>query len=864
MLLVSVAPLLVPQGAPRGKLAIEYKSREGLTATLDGVPVIQGSSFQFYAPGWSRGYYSSRWNDDKITKIDDGYHVEIASPDHLVTGTLDLSVAAGAITSKYRLVWNGDEPAKLELNPALLYAEPWRGARQNPPKPSGQPRPKPTEIAGRILAQDVPSVRFDADRAALTVESPTPGLLVFDANGYAQGWAEGQSRLWAGYQELDAPKGQPVEVTTVFRFDGGYAGGVTKATARLTTKILPNAIGPVEGKLPLIPKPAKSALDYARPLELTGAWTFPAGRPRRFDDLLASLRRRFDLPLARKGGNTVKLDGGIIKMYKRPGAYRLSITPTSVTYFGEEDEGVLNAAYRLAQLAFTQGGKLYLPTGTLEDEPRREFRGVHLFVGPQALDFQQKLWTRVLGPLGFNKVVLQCERTAWNATPNVRGGITMPKTDLAALFDWYRTRTAEPIPLVQSFGHMEWAFDSGKNLDLAFNPQNPYALDPRKATAKSLLKNLWDEVAEVTKAKTFHFGLDEVDMRGFDAVPGDRRAGLVTDLWQEELPFLGSIAKSHGAEMMLWGDKGLAPGEAPDAALGDDKANAQARRDAIPKGAYIADWHYLADPKPQTFLKPLQIWRNEGYRPIASAWYRPENIRGFYLAADLEGAGTLQTTWAGYESNEANMLREIGQFNAMVLAADYSWSARQDNLNRLGYDPVEVFRRMYFGEPSPLSARPAIALSLEGAGVAAGPSVPPADARALAALTGVTIPGFPVPIALRSLGADGPLEQTLTLMKPVPATRLYLQVTCATRLGEGEPVARAVATLAGGGTVATTILYGLDVVALGDAATTSRSPSAQGLSLIRLDLPKDAKVTSLRLLASAPHTGLVVRGALLR
>ncbi len=858
-MLPTIAPPLPP-----ANLKVEYRSREGLTAALDGVPVIQGSSFQFYAPGWSRGYYSSKWNDEHVTKTPDGFHSDVSSPDRLVTGTVDVSASGGAVTTTYRLTWNGDSPAKLELNAALLYAEPWASAAQTPPKPAGQPPRRPTEVAGRVLAQNVPSVRFAADRAALAIESPTPGLLVFDGNGYAQDWAEGRSRDWAGYEEVDAPKGKTVEVVTTFRFEGGYAGGATKATARLSPRPAPRAIGPVEGRLPLVPKPTKAELDYARPLEITGLWNLPAGRPRRFDDLLAALARRFELPAGAPGKTRVRIDGGIAKLHKRPGAYRLTIAPNAVSMLGEEDEGLLNAANRLAELAFVRGGKLYLPTGTVEDEPRRDFRGVHLFVGPDALAFQKRLWTRVLRPLGLNKVVLQCERTAWDSLPTAREPITMPKADLKALADWYRKETVEPIPLVQSFGHMEWLFAKGGNMDLAFNPQVPYALDPRKPRSREVLNRLWDEVVAVTGAKTLHFGLDEVDMRGFDGVPGKERAALVTELWKVQLPFLGTVAGRHGAAMMLWGDKGLAPGEAPDAALGDDRENAQARRDAIPKGAYIADWHYKADPKPQTFVKPLQIWKNEGFRPVASAWYRPENVRGFNLAADLENAGTLQTTWAGYESNEPNMLAAMNQFSAMVLAADYSWSGRQDALNRLDYDPAEVFRRLYFGEPSPLSPRPATALALLGAGAGAGPSVLPPDARALAELTGVSVPPLATPVALRSLAADGPLEETMTLDRAVGAGRIYLQAACATRLGGGDPVARVVATLEGGRTAETTLRYGLDVVAPGDRTTTTRSPSAGGLSLVRLELPKGARVTALRLLASAPHPGLILRGILLR
>ena len=91
----------------------------------------------------------------------------------------------------------------------------------------------------------------------------------------------------------------------------------------------------------------------------------------------------------------------------------------------------------------------------------------------------------------------------------------MKKEDLAKLFQWYRGIEVEPIPLIQSFGHMGWLFANGMNKDLAINPQVPYTLDPRKPGAKELIGKVWDEAASLLKPRTIHVGLDEVDMLGF-------------------------------------------------------------------------------------------------------------------------------------------------------------------------------------------------------------------------------------------------------------------------------------------------------------------------------------------------------------
>ena len=320
-------------------------------------------------------------------------------------------------------------------------------------------------------------------------------------------------------------------------------------------------------------------------------------------------------------------------------------------------------------------------------EPKVAWRGVHLFVGPHALDFHKKLWTRVLLPLGFNKVVLQCEQTEWKCLPNLRGGINMKREDLRKLCDWYRAHGVEVIPLVQSFGHVQWLTQKGANLDLVLNRKVPFAVDPRNPKVPKLFAKLWDEVIEVTKPGAIHFGLDEVDFRGFPPEPE-----LLTKLWKIQVPMLAKIAKQHHKTMMLWGDELLASGEGLEPHSAKSVADAKERRSVIPKGAFICDWHYQNDDNPAHYAQSIQLFKKEGFRPIASAWYQPNNIRGFNLAAINEGIGTLQTTWAGYESSESSMLKERKQFAAMVLAADYSWNGGSKSRT---YDPNATFQSLY-------------------------------------------------------------------------------------------------------------------------------------------------------------------------
>jgi hypothetical protein len=65
----------------------------------------------------------------------------------------------------------------------------------------------------------------------------------------------------------------------------------------------------------------------------------------------------------------------------------------------------------------------------------------------------------------------------------------------------------------------------------------------------------------------------------------------------------------------------------------------------------------------------------------------------------------LQTTWADFESSEANMLINIEQFGAYVLALDYAWSGRKELPDQLPYDPIREWTHRFYDQSKPLTTR---------------------------------------------------------------------------------------------------------------------------------------------------------------
>src|SRR5205085_9914236 len=115
----------------------------------------------------------------------------------------------------------------------------------------------------------------------------------------------------------------------------------------------------------------------------------------------------------------------------------------------------------------------------------------------------------------FNHIVLQCESTQWDTDRKIWIRSSIPKDQLAQYVKIARDNGIEPIPLVQSLGHMEWMFRNGANRELAEDPDQPYAYAVTNPKSYDFIHGIDAEAIELFKPLNyFHIGHDEVDMRG--------------------------------------------------------------------------------------------------------------------------------------------------------------------------------------------------------------------------------------------------------------------------------------------------------------------------------------------------------------
>lgn len=820
-------------------------SGNGLSITANGVPVVLGSTLQYFENGWVKGYFTTSTSPQTVSQLDpDTIKVSYSGYNGIGTGTILYHREGSHLKAHYDMHWSADDPAEIELTAGYISVAALHTGHLsimgNPTRPlSDRSYSGGGDMERRKYGPEASEFQFDSPLTKLGIRTSAPSTL-FDARGYEQDYAQGRDILWFGLLKLDVSRQKPAQFDVDFEVQPSPIPPPKSETIDLKTTVNERLIEPVDHSEVQVPKPTVSQLDPKNLLEWTGNVSWPAGHVRFWEsEFLGTLAKRFQLGPAKSIAVPVKVDGGVSKLGLHPGGYQITITDHSISVLGEEEEGLHNGLRRLARLAFAKDGKVYLPTGYLRDSPKLKWRGVHLFVGDHALAFQQRLWDRVLTPMGFNKVVLQCERTAWDSTPHLKNknGV-MTKADLVKLFNFYRAIGVEPIPLIQSFGHMEWFFADGANSDLAMNSKEPYALDPRNPLAKERLARLWDEVCNLLHPSMVHFGCDEVDMVGF---PNEHES-LTTELWTTQMPILKQIADRNQAKMMIWGDEGLAPGQAIDATNGESMDTAAKRRASIPKGAWIADWHYRADKRPESFLPSLQLWKKEDFVPIASTWFQPDNIRSFDIAADVEKSGSLQTTWCGYFSDESNMDEAFEQFSAMVLAGEYSWSSRMDSVDKLGYDPSDQFRHLYFETPRPIAPRTGNQFwkgSLSGD-----------------LLSRDTHYAIGDPIELRSLISAPNAPTDVQINVNGKGSHLCLAMNTANGTRSGVSVADLVIHCTDGTSRLEHLKYGQQVASAEDSKPCSRSDRIQQYSLLEIPLEGTKTIKRLEFKTTDPAAGL--------
>lgn len=364
------------------------------------------------------------------------------------------------------------------------------------------------------------------------------------------------------------------------------------------------------------------------------------------------------------------------------GAYALDVLTDRVAIAGSSSTETYYGAQTLKQLLRTDtDGSLFIPALNIRDFSRFAFRGVHLLSSRDALSYITKLIENVLAPLKINHIVLQTDQIAWASHPEITDqSNAMPREDVAKLLEVARRHRITVTPLVQSPGHLEWAFRNGQNLDIAEDPEHPFCYCMSNPRSHEFIFSIMDEAIELFDHPEYlHAGRDEFDMIG--RVPFDGTCAAVGKerLYIEDTVKVHDHLASRGCKMMMWGDV-LA------------KYGYREMIDRLPKDILINDWRYA----PSIEYPSVEFYQSHGFPVVGATWYDPRNIFTFSNYAGRRAIqGMLQTTWTGWKTGEEILRDHADQVYAYVFSSAWAWNPVRPAMDALPYRPDTVFGRLW-------------------------------------------------------------------------------------------------------------------------------------------------------------------------
>lgn len=293
-------------------------------------------------------------------------------------------------------------------------------------------------------------------------------------------------------------------------------------------------------------------------------------------------------------------------------------------------------------------------------------RGLHIMAPkPDEIDLAVRFIREALPKEGVNTLVVEFDyHYQFTRRPEIADPDALSKDDVKKLVAACHDAGVRLIPQINLLGHQSWAGTTFGLLrahpELDETPgQYPgnagiycRSYCPLHPQLHPILFDLIDELAEVTEARDFHVGMDEIFLLGKDGCERCRGKNKAELLAGEVKAMHDHLAQS-GRTMWMWGDRFL---DGVTTGMGKWEASANGTQDAIrmvPKDIVMCDWHY------ERVLPSVTYFAMQGFPVLACPW-RKTNVALGQLAmvrdtrahATPEIAGRMQgmlhTTWTSF------------------------------------------------------------------------------------------------------------------------------------------------------------------------------------------------------------------------
>ena len=379
------------------------------------------------------------------------------------------------------------------------------------------------------------------------------------------------------------------------------------------------------------------------------------------------------------------------------GAYLLDSGPKGASVRAREPEGLRNGILTLSQAAeshWALTGKFAIPELHAVDWPNLPIRAVSLTLPnarwghpndpPADPDSFLRFLHETVVRTKLNFVVIIIEQAMrFDSHPEVAGPAAWSKQDVKRVFDTLRGWGVEPVPCMNSLGHMNWLCIPRR--DLA-EDGDVHQICTSHPEAAPIVRDLYQEIIDLVHPKYFHAGLDEVRWKT-ESLPPDQRcprcAGKSKQaIFVDWVNMLHDFFGKQNIRMMMWGDM-ILPGH-----NGGPPYNLAKTAGRLPKDMTIANWSTRLSPDSTPWLL------GHGFAQVIKS-----NSAGATLAEQPLLTGNMFGCWYKVpwlvEGTEPGSERNA--YGAFLEAAEYSWNHWPDL-----FDPMPPLEAGFF-EDRPLA-----------------------------------------------------------------------------------------------------------------------------------------------------------------
>jgi len=335
-------------------------------------------------------------------------------------------------------------------------------------------------------------------------------------------------------------------------------------------------------------------------------------------------------------------------------SYSIKINQDVIIIKSKSDLGLVHGLTTLESLILNNDGKLYY--SMIFDYPRTKKRILQLSIWSSSLnDFKDII--KLARFNHYNQVLLTIPASVMlNSFKNFTlYQHSLSLSDFKLLIEFIKESGMEIIPNVQLLSHQDMFFKD------AFPKYmfNHDTYDPRiKELYTKIVFPVIDELLEITKAKQFHIGHDEV--YGYMSTHGVKQ--LPPELFLKDILILYEYLHSKNIETLIWGDMLIKSSEFP---MMEDRGyyfrgnnGYSLLRNKIPKEIIICDWHYRGDQ----YMFPTSLtFSNNGHKVLGAVWKIQNtkiNFTEYINGLENNGEGMIATTWYSL-INKQKLIEEI-------------------------------------------------------------------------------------------------------------------------------------------------------------------------------------------------------------